>query len=98
MNKIEKERRNEIRRDLKVQARNNLLKKLPIPLQKLQDCFEFIDKNLKVSDCDDTFTITNQFIVQNNLPKIELLSWFKENGGYCDCEILANVESEINDK
>ena len=37
--------------------------------------------------------MTTEFLKKNKIENIQLiLNWLSENGGYCDCEILANVE------
>ncbi|MBA3693585.1 MAG: DUF2695 domain-containing protein [Acidobacteria bacterium] len=48
--------------------------------------------------CKDKLSFTLEFIEKNNLPKDDLIDWLENNGGYCDCEVLANVEEKINDK
>ncbi|MBA4121605.1 MAG: DUF2695 domain-containing protein [Acidobacteria bacterium] len=32
------------------------------------------------------------------MSSLHLIDWLENNGGYCDCEVLANVEEKINDK
>jgi len=53
-----------------------------------------------VNGCDHTPKITTAYLAQAKLDANEILPWLEEQGGYCDCEILANVEerweSEIN--
>ena len=31
------------------------------------------------------------------LPLKKIIEWLEENGGYCDCEVLANIEEKILD-
>lgn len=96
--KAEKDRRNQIKRTIKQKERNELLEALPVSLPILQNCFEFLNTKLTELGCNDTLKFTLEFTDQNDLPQNELISWLKENGGYCDCEVLANVESKINDE
>ncbi len=98
MDKTEKEKRKKIKRLIKQKERDKILDSLSISLEMLQNCFDFLDFKLAENDCDDTQKITLQFTEQNNLPKDDFIEWLRNNGGYCDCEVLANVESEINDK
>jgi len=39
--------------------------------------------------------LTKEFLENNNLPLEESIEWIEENGGYCDCEVLANIEDKI---
>ena len=98
MNRTEKERRSKIKRELKQKEEQKILDALPISIDGLQKCFDFLDKKLSEKGCDNTFKFTFGFIEQNNLPKNDLIQWFSDNGGFCDCEILMNVEDKINDK
>lgn len=47
--------------------------------------------------CDDTLKYTKEFLQMNNLPFQESIEWLQENGAYCDCEVLANIEDKILD-
>ena len=35
-----------------------------------------------------------QFLQANGLREATIIPWLGEHGGYCDCEVLANVEEE----
>lgn len=51
---------------------------------------------LEENDCDDTTTLTERFIEENRITNSNtILNWLADNGGYCDCEILANVEEKF---
>lgn len=97
MNKTEKERRNTIKREIKNQEKENILNSLPISVDKINELFDYLDEQLGEYDCDDTLNLTVNFIEENSLPKDSLINWLNENGGYCDCEVLANVEEIINE-
>ena len=48
--------------------------------------------------CDNAYTHTER-ILREHYPSVDIsatLSYFGEHGGYCDCEILFNVDSEEN--
>lgn len=51
---------------------------------------------MEESGCDDTNILTATFLKNKKIENIEMvLDWLAENGGYCDCEILANVEEKF---
>ena len=97
MNKTEKERRNIIKRQLKKEEKEKALDSLPISTGKINELLDYLEEKISVIDCDETLKLTLDFIDKNNLPKDILIDWFTENGGHCDCEVLANVEEIINE-
>ncbi len=98
MTKAEKEKRSQIKYTIKQLEKNDLLKMLPVPIEMLQNLFGFLDIKLSEDNCDDTLKYTLDFIEENKLPTDDLIKWLETNGGYCDCEVLANVEEQINDE
>ena len=98
MNKAEKERRNTIKRQLKNRGKEEVSNSLPISVYKINKLFDYLDEKLGVYGCDDTLKLAVSFIDENNLPKDSLIKWLNENGGYCDCEVLANVEEIISEQ
>jgi hypothetical protein len=56
-----------------------------------------IDIKLEENECDDTNKLTREFLTKNKIENNQaVLSWLSENGGYCDCEILANIEEKFD--
>ncbi|WP_262696812.1 DUF2695 domain-containing protein [Chryseobacterium sp. 3008163] len=40
--------------------------------------------------------MSKQFLETNHITNIgEVENWLKENGGFCDCEVLYNVEEKF---
>jgi hypothetical protein len=65
---------------------------LPLPDDQLRAMFDTLDRELPVFGCDHTRRLTQAFLERRGHPIEVVLAWLDENGGYCDCEILANVE------
>jgi hypothetical protein len=58
--------------------------------------FDYLDTELTDKNCDDTNSLTKTFLLQSNIQNVdEVLEWLADHGGYCDCEILANVEEQF---
>jgi hypothetical protein len=38
------------------------------------------------------------FLAERGLDAAAVIPWLRESGGYCDCEVLANVEDEWADR
>lgn len=69
--------------------RTDLLAAMPITPEKLHLLLDFLHVNLK--SCDHTTKLTAIFLHVENLERDKVLSWLAEHGGYCDCEVLANL-------
>lgn len=96
MDKNEKERRRQIRNELRKKQQNEFEKSLPLNRILFENLFDDLDNQLEKFGRDDTNKLTIEFLEKNNIMNIEnILSWLSENGGYCDCEILTNVEEKF---
>ena len=93
----EMESRNAMKKVLKNQEKAEFLNSLPISISVLQELFRYIELKLAKNNCDNSLKFTLEFTKDNYLPEIKLIEWLEYNGGYCDCEVLANIEEQIND-
>ena len=91
--KVEQERRKALAREEAQRHRAEALASMPISQRDLSDLFNHLDLAL-VSGCDHSLRFTQQFLQARNLPEAGILCWLGEQGGYCDCEVLGNVEQE----
>lgn len=66
--------------------------KLPLPHEQMQAMFDMLDVEFPKRGCDHTLRLTSEWLISNNLPVERVVAWLRENGGYCDCEALANSE------
>ena len=81
-------------RDVKQRQRAEAEARMPLPRSELADLFNFLDSRLEGEGCDHTVRLTQEFLRDRSLPEEPVLAWLREYGGFCDCEVLANVESE----
>lgn len=91
----EKRRRKELAQDAKATAKESLKASLPVSIAQLQALFDYLDNKLTEAGCDHTLQLTKQFAENNQVPYENLKAWLAALGGYCDCEVLANVEEKI---
>ncbi|MGI4738721.1 MAG: DUF2695 domain-containing protein [Janthinobacterium lividum] len=56
--------------------------------------FDYLDEEL-ANNCANTLRLTKQFAKENDVQFQLLQKWLGEHGGYCDCEVLANVEEQF---
>lgn len=69
-------------------------KRLPFPRQSLLSLFRYIDDGWDEHGCDRTPQRTIDYLNKIGLSQDkqnDVLTWLEEQGGACDCEILANV-------
>ena len=91
----EKEKRKEILKKLKEKEKEDFFKSLPMDKETFQGLFDYLDENMG-DGCDHKLNLTIKYFEKNEIKEIEkVVGWLKENGGYCDCEVLANVEEKF---
>jgi hypothetical protein len=57
--------------------------------------FDFLDNELDQTECAGNLLFLEKYCVKENLDFTSLKEWFKKYGGFCDCEILANVGEQF---
>ena len=90
----EKQRRKAIQNELRQKADAEKLVALPMPKEKLQAFFDYLNQQLTEHGCNDTLRFAQEFATTHNLAFEPVKQWLGDYGGYCDCEALANVEQE----
>ena len=92
-NKQEKARRKQLMHEIKNNQKDEFKKNLPMEKEIFIKLFDYLDKKLSEKECDNTNKITKEYLEKIGHNNIEnVLKWLAENGGYCDCEVLANIE------
>jgi hypothetical protein len=91
--KAERDRRKAIVREIAQRQRAEAVASMPISQDQLAQLFDYLDGALSAG-CDHSLKLTRQFLQTNGLPEATIVPWLGEYGGYCDCEVLANVEQE----
>ncbi len=74
----------------KVDQRANARATLPLPDEHLQSMFVMLNDELPKRGCNHSLRLTTEWLELNRLPVERVVNWLHENGGYCDCETLAN--------
>ncbi|HEX8337296.1 MAG TPA: DUF2695 domain-containing protein [Pyrinomonadaceae bacterium] len=64
---------------------------LPVAAGELRELLMWLDGKLSAEGCDDTNRHTAGFAEARGWPRAQLVEWLAAQGGYCDCEVLANV-------
>ena len=69
---------------------------LPMKETDFPPLFDFLDNELSENDCQGDCSLLEKYCKEKNLDFITLTEWFKKYGGFCDCEILVNVEEQFH--
>jgi hypothetical protein len=87
-------RKEELKKAWREQERQKLAASIPMPPQDLRALFDHLDQ-VSGPECDHTLRMTTEFLQERGLDVERVLPWLREHGGYCDCEVLANVEDRL---
>jgi len=88
----ESDHKRDLKKAWKEQERQRLLASVPIPLTELHKLFDHLDRK-DAPACDHTLRDTLTFLRSRGLEEPAIVAWLNEHGGFCDCEVLANVEN-----
>jgi hypothetical protein len=86
---MDKQHRKATLKQWKQAERAQLVAGMPLSPEHLHRLLNYLDGNLKA--CDHTTKLTTMFLHSERLEKDTVLSWLGKHGGYCDCEVLANL-------
>ncbi|MNL50245.1 hypothetical protein D3C87_1732450 [compost metagenome] len=92
----DKARRKQLLHELRQKAKLEFEASLPMSRGQFQDLFDDLDVALQYEGCKHNHILTLKFLNSSDVKNVEdILSWLQDNGGYCDCEVLANVEGQF---
>jgi len=67
------------------------LDSLPAGQDTISEMLDFIEDELSVSECNHSLQFAMKFMMDNRLNFPRLTSWLNDNGGYCDCKVMAEI-------
>lgn len=65
---------------------------LPLLDEQMKALFDMLDVELPRQGCDHTLRLTRAWLAVQGMPIELVVAWLHKNGGFCDCEALANAE------
>ena len=93
----EKKKRTEARKILVQKELDDFKASLPMEEKRFVALFHFLEKALQEHPCNHTLGYTTLFLTENKVSDPEkVISWLTSHGGYCDCEVLCNVEEQFD--
>ena len=90
--KEEKRRRAKLVEAIAQEETAKAIERMPVTFNDLAGLFDYLDEQLVIEGCNHTPKMTIKYLESRNLKADYILPWLEEYGGYCDCEVLANVE------
>jgi hypothetical protein len=93
----EKSKRKAILHKLRDDERRVVREGFPVSATVLKALFSFLGQRLSVEECDDTLRFSREFIAAHKLSEETVREWLESKGGFCDCEVLDNVEQVVED-
>lgn len=91
-NSEERERRKRLVRAIAQKAQAEAEARMPISRDDLDDLFNHLDEELPKFGCNHSLELTKAFLTLRSVDAESVVPWLGEYGGFCDCEVLANVE------
>lgn len=89
-------RKKELKQQVRNAERQRLIDSLPVDIETLKDLLTDLNEN-KDQRCDHTLTKTTGFLNTRGIDPKSMIPWLQGHGGYCDCEVLANVDDVVGD-
>ena len=74
------------------------LDSLPAGQATISKMLDYIEDELYESTCDHHLLHAMKFMMDNRLDFPKLTSWLNENGGYCDCKVMAEIATAWRNK
>ena len=65
--------------------------KFPLPDDTLELLFNAVELSLESLVCDHSLKATLEWLRVNRLDIEPVVAWLQDNGGFCDCEVVANA-------
>lgn len=81
----------EAKAEWRQQQRSSARAAFPLSDDQLQQMFDWVDRHLETERCDHTLRFTLGWLSAAGLSGERTITWLREHGGYCDCEVIANA-------
>jgi len=93
--KEEKLRQQQLKKEFQKKEEEAFISGLPMDVNNFRELFDTLNEYLENEPCDHRLTFTQQFLNENQLPLNDVILWLNKQGGYCDCEVLSNIEEQF---
>jgi hypothetical protein len=94
--RMDKGRKKQLKAQWRDQQRMAAIAALPLPVNDLKVMFDMLDVEIPQKGCDHTRRLTEAWLRRCGHDVESVFAWLDTQGGFCDCEILANVEERVD--
>jgi Protein of unknown function (DUF2695) len=91
---VDDQQRRDARRAFKEAERGRAREAMELDEAQLSDLLDYLDDHLAEAGCDHTLRFTEAWANERGIESSTLVRSVQHFGGYCDCEVVANVEPE----
>jgi hypothetical protein len=88
----DKQKRKEMLHAIRAKERAEARAKLPMSDELMKSMFDMLDNDFPRVGCNHTLRLVEAWAAANQVDVNKLTAWCRDNGGFCDCEVLANCE------
>lgn len=67
------------------------LDSLPAGQETISGLLDYVEDELYETACDHSLRHAMRFMMERNLNFGKITSWLNDNGGYCDCKVMAEI-------
>ena len=67
------------------------LDSLPAAQHTISELLDFVEDELYDIECNHSLQYAMRYMMENHLDFGKITSWLNNNGGYCDCKVLAEI-------
>lgn len=64
---------------------------LPARQETISKLLDHVEDELFDIECDHSLRFSMRYMMDARLDFAKITSWLNENGGYCDCKVLAEI-------
>lgn len=64
---------------------------LPAGTDTISELLDFIEDELYETECNHSLQYAMRYMMEKKLDFGKLTSWLNNNGGYCDCKVMAEI-------
>jgi hypothetical protein len=65
--------------------------KFPLLDDTLEHLFDAVETRIENVPCDHSLRAATEWLRMNSLAIEPVVAWLQDNGGFCDCEVVANA-------
>jgi hypothetical protein len=85
------DKKRELKKSWKKAEKDAARSAFPLPDDKLEAMFDAVEMAIEESGCDHSFRATTEWLSANGVDVDAVVVWLENNGGLCDCEVVANA-------